>query len=450
MFTTPPIASKICGKCNQLVKGKAFLLCKDCKLYFHLECKGYEKRYYLLDAEKRAKWQCDACYRKSYKTSRSSTSMGPLLQTPPSPPLPLPISSKNSVEFISAINSRNSVDLELAPVCDIADEEHEVIDPYQNVTQRKSYRKGMRSSDEHSIQGESALEMTSALKEYIASQMSAFTNQVLAKIDTLASSLQKFDGRCDKIECRISQIERDIDEKINEKVNDLANTVDRLRGELNDREQELLSNEIEISGVPEANGENPVHIATLVASKLGVTIAERDVVSAVRIGARRESASGTSGPSARPVVAAAAAPPPRPVPNGSSAPRTPPVHLGTATGTTAAAGDEAGPRLLVVRLLRRAQRDDLLRNARVRRGADTAGLGLPGPVRRFYCNERLTRANRLLFRRAREETRRLNWKFAWTRDGAILVRRDNDEPAKRIRTEDDLARVFGVQSVSGQ
>ncbi|KOB69030.1 Uncharacterized protein OBRU01_17705, partial [Operophtera brumata] len=55
---------------------------------------------------------------------------------------------------------------------------------------------------------------------------------------------------------------------------------------------------------------------------------------------------------------------------------------------------------------------------------------------------RLTRANRLLFRLAREKTRQLEWKFVWTRDGTILVRREHREPAKRIRSENDFEKII--------
>ncbi|KOB63931.1 Cysteinyl-tRNA synthetase [Operophtera brumata] len=45
---------------------------------------------------------------------------------------------------------------------------------------------------------------------------------------------------------------------------------------------------------------------------------------------------------------------------------------------------------------------------------------------------------------AQSETRQLEWKFVWTRDGTILVRREHREPAKRIRSENDFEKVFGA------
>ncbi|KAL4702234.1 hypothetical protein ACJJTC_010834 [Scirpophaga incertulas] len=106
------------------------------------------------------------------------------------------------------------------------------------------------------------------------------------------------------------------------------------------------------------------------------------------------------------------------------------------------------PRPIVVRLVRRAKRDELLKAARVRRGATTEGIGLQGSPRRFYLNERLTKINRFLFRQARQAKERLNWRYVWTRDGKIFARQHSmpDSPLYRLHTNDDLVRVFGQEA----
>lgn len=386
------------------------LICANCKLYFHIECVGYEKRYFLLDNNRKSQWKCSPC-QKSTITNEKCT---PIRSGAGSRPPPKQVEVKEKT--LPMADSGDSPPMAFkSPVS-------EVIDPFQNVTVRghsQKLRGDNRSLDENSPPGDTALEITTALKEYIAEQMSNFTQQLLTKIDTLATSIQTFNSRFNHIEERITTIEKRLDEKVNDNIHELAVTVDRLKCELNDREQEILLNDIEISGIPEANGENPVHIATLIGNKLGVTIDERDVVGAERVGARRSFAAVAGGAGG----------------NVDGADET---------------GGRAGPRPLVVRLLRRSQRDELLRAARVRRAVDTAGLNLPSPPRRFYVNERLTRANRLLFRRVREMKQQLEWKFAWTRDGTVLVRRDVGESVKRIRSEADFLKVFGSKAVSAE
>lgn len=102
-----------------------------------------------------------------------------------------------------------------------------------------------------------------------------------------------------------------------------------------------------------------------------------------------------------------------------------------------------------MRLARRVLRDQLLKEARVRRGVTTEGVGLPGSPRRFYVNERLTRVNRMLFRKARECKENCGWRYAWTRDGKIYVRQRSgvSEPKHRIYNENDLMRVFGATAI---
>ncbi|KOB68154.1 Zinc finger DNA binding protein [Operophtera brumata] len=61
------------------------------------------------------------------------------------------------------------------------------------------------------------------------------------------------------------------------------------------------------------------------------------------------------------------------------------------------------PRRVVFRFTRRTTRDALLQKARERRGLTSAELGLEGAPLHVFFNERLTRLNRLLSAKARED-----------------------------------------------
>lgn len=182
----------------------------------------------------------------------------------------------------------------------------------------------------------------------------------------------------------------------------LKETMAELRQELNDREQAGLSNDLEIAGIPEYQNESLVHLVSVVASKLGVHLDMKDVVNVQRVG-RKPDLKGE----------------------------------GRATGVP--------PRRIVVRLARCPLRDDLLRAARVRRHIKTDDFNLPDhEPRRVYINERLTKHYRVLFARAREAGNSCGWKFIWTRNGCIYAKRTelSNAPVHRLRTEDDLQRVF--------
>jgi hypothetical protein len=215
----------------------------------------------------------------------------------------------------------------------------------------------------------------------------------------MRAHLSDFNARMDRLEGRVDAIEKQV-------VNGAASAATRvleeavatLQMELNDRDQELLSNDVQVTNVPEEPGESAAGLATRICAKLGVELDVRDVVSAHRVGRTREA---------------------------------------------------GRPRPFVLRLARRAIKDELLRGARTRRGATTEGLGLAGAPQRFYVNERLTSANRQLFQRAREAARTAAWRFVWTRDGRILARKSEGQPTHRVRRLSDLQIFLPAEAQTG-
>lgn len=175
----------------------------------------------------------------------------------------------------------------------------------------------------------------------------------------------------------------------------LAEAIGDLQCQLNERDQELLSNDVEITNVPEYESESVGHLVMATATKLGMTLEERDIVSAVRVGPKRG------------------------LINGQPKPR---------------------PRPIVVRLTRRSLQEQLLKNGRVRREATTAELGLhPHEPQRFYVNERLTKVNRALFAKARDAGREARWRYIlWTRDGKVYARREQSSRRILLRTDADV------------
>ncbi|XP_063618750.1 uncharacterized protein LOC134791631 [Cydia splendana] len=251
-------------------------------------------------------------------------------------------------------------------------------------------------------------------------------------MESISSRLTSFDERITSLETRFSD---NIDTNQN---NELVIEVEKLKCQINERDQELLINDLEITGIPETTNENKLHLITLIGQKVGVAVSEHDVMSVTRVGVRRAVPaqtiqSGANSPDessslceATPHVRGAQVP-------GAAAP---PPESGSTSSVTMTS------RPLVVRFVRRDQRDQLLRAARVRRVIDTTGLGFTGKPSRVYINERLTAANRQLFYKTRMEARRLQWRAPWTTRGNIFVRRDAEHSAIKIRSEADIGRVF--------
>lgn len=242
-----------------------------------------------------------------------------------------------------------------------------------------------------SFDGEDMARALVELKRFIGAEFFTIRQELKEfrdEFQEMRAHLSDFNQRMDRLEGRVEAIEKQvIDGAASAATRVLEEAVATLQMELNDRDQELLSNDVQVTNVPEEPGESAAGLATRICAKLGVELDVRDVVLVHRAGRAREA---------------------------------------------------GRPRPLVLRLARRSVKDELLRGARTRRGATTEGLGVAGAPQRFYVNERLTGANRRLFQQAREAARTAAWRFVWTRDGRILARRSEGQPTHRVRRLADL------------
>ncbi|XP_022822430.1 uncharacterized protein LOC111353550 [Spodoptera litura] len=228
--------------------------------------------------------------------------------------------------------------------------------------------------------------------------------QLRTEMAQLKESVRTSDERMESLEARVGSLEQRLEQQVLPEKGSLENTIDELRCQLNDRDQELLVNDIEISGIPESRDESTLHLIKILGTKLGVNIDEKDVVHVERVGS---------------------------------------THRNRITNTISADPSAQRPRCISVRFARRSTRDSLLRAARVRRGLSTHDLDVNGQAHRIYINERLTRTNRQLFYLARQAGTRRNWRYVWTRDGRILARKEDGLKAERVRCEADISRIFG-------
>ncbi|CAH2228996.1 jg9016 [Pararge aegeria aegeria] len=277
----------------------------------------------------------------------------------------------------------------MADVLDDSAHIEEEQEEFTRVTQRtKKPRSKIQSTFEHSDLQDSftTQDLNKLFTELRAmrTEMSNFTKAVMELKTTMAVHIE----RIDSFDLRLQKIEDKVNEPNRPNQGDLEATICRLELELRDRDQDALINDIEISGIPEVKNEGTFHIIKSVATKLGIDLDERDIVSAERVGAVRAHV------------------------EGQAVPR---------------------PRNIAVRLVRRAKRDEILREARVRRGCTTSNMDIPGEAKRFYVNEHLTKFNSQLFYKAREFAKNKNWRYVWTRNGTMYARYEHGSE-RRIRT----------------
>ena len=58
-----------------------------------------------------------------------------------------------------------------------------------------------------------------------------------------------------------------------------------------------------------------------------------------------------------------------------------------------------------------------------------------------YANDQLTISNKKLFWLAMNKKKSINWKFAWVREGKIMVKKDESSPIIYIRKEEDIGKI---------
>ncbi|XP_063833941.1 uncharacterized protein LOC135083104 [Ostrinia nubilalis] len=156
------------------------------------------------------------------------------------------------------------------------------------------------------------------------------------------------------------------------------------------QEQNAICDELEVAGIPEENNEDLLKTIIITSNKLGVDLKETDVSYVTRAGPRPSKAS---------------------------------------QGTK--------PRPILVKLVRRIKRDEIIKASKLQKKLTTEGVS-PGPHKAIYINERLTFKNRMLFRDARLRSRTQNFRFCWVRHGSIYVRENENKPAIRIQCHEDL------------
>lgn len=211
----------------------------------------------------------------------------------------------------------------------------------------------------------------------------------------------RLDDLCDKISSYDSRL--GMLEKLESENTVLKATVADLQYQLRSQAQASLSNEVEILGIDEFPAENPYHVVLTTAVKLGVELSEADLVHVSRVGPKRLRENSDTGCDA---------------PNKTTLQRP-----------------------IAVAFVRRVKRDEFLKQAKVRRSLKSGDIVHQGSSKKVYINERLTSANRRLFRSARIVAKERGYKYCWVRNGNILIRKQDartGSPAILIRSDDEL------------
>lgn len=225
---------------------------------------------------------------------------------------------------------------------------------------------------------------------YLRNEMSDLKTQIADMFARFESHMETVTSRVSTVETRLTTIEVNLQE-----FSTLKATVAILQEQVEYQAQMFLQNEVEISGLEETANENPYHIALVTAAKIGIKIADTDIDCVSCTGPRSN-------------------------------------NENTNKNTNY-------PRPLVIRFMRKQTRDNFINSAKLRRNIDNKDIIENGQERKIYIIERLTKGNRLLFREARRKANEADYKYCWTKNGSIYIRKRTGDPGIRIRSYDDLS-----------
>ncbi|XP_059049920.1 uncharacterized protein LOC131844942 [Achroia grisella] len=148
-------------------------------------------------------------------------------------------------------------------------------------------------------------------------------------------------------------------------IHSLKLTVSNLEQHLALRKQDNVKNEVEIVGTEETENKNIHHLVLTTAQKIGLKLEDIDIDDVIRVGTKKAKNATDVSKFSRPIV---------------------------------------------VKLLRKSKRDELIRAGKSRKNLTSENITNGNPTK-IYFNERLTKHNRQLFREARLRTRENGFRY---------------------------------------
>ncbi|KAI5652174.1 hypothetical protein NE865_00512 [Phthorimaea operculella] len=210
------------------------------------------------------------------------------------------------------------------------------------------------------------------------------TSQTVVQLNQRLGAMEEQFASFSSVKSELTQVQADLLEA--------KTTIANLENDNKVRDQLSRMNNIELSGVPVASGQNLHTIFRDICAKVGFELRDSDIDTIHRV--RRF-----------------------PAAEANTKPRTPAI---------------------IIRFTQRRRKDQLLAAVRVRRDLTTQDVGLPGPPAPLYLNEHLTPANKQLLKLARDAKKEFNYQHLWVRDCKIMMRKSDTSKFIHISQESDI------------
>lgn len=231
--------------------------------------------------------------------------------------------------------------------------------------------------NKNNLQTDIALELRNLLQENIKLRHS---------IEQMNTKFNDHSTRIDRILEQLTEVEAE---------NKLLRDENKdLKFKLDDQEQYSRRNCLEIHGLPEIDGENPVAEVIKIGRAVGMDIKPEMIDNCHRLGRKTRTSPATRG--------------------------------------------------IIVKFMRNFDKMNFLKCRKIKRNLTTNDLGLQITVSRsIFINENLTQHRRALLSAARKLRTSCDLKYVWTRNGNIYVRENETTEIVNVKCDDDLRYIEG-------
>lgn len=233
-----------------------------------------------------------------------------------------------------------------------------------------------------------------AIAKTVCNQLTAITNQCLGLQETITFISAQYEDLRQLLNTTTLELKnvKDENKTLRDNLCSLDARVKILEDENVKQQQWVRLQNVEIIGVPENKDEDTVAIVKKISEKIGVRIEPSDVEFAHRVQPRR----AVSAVRARPII---------------------------------------------VRLRQRALKDQFIAAARKHRYLSNHDVGIGGESNKIFINEHLTKDNKMLLTNCKQKAKELNYKFIWTKNCRIFIRKNESSPPIPILSIQDLAKI---------
>ncbi|KAL0880580.1 hypothetical protein ABMA27_001811 [Loxostege sticticalis] len=371
-----------CVGCSGTLHGKEFMCCHDCKQKYDLQCASISpKRFKSFNQDKKRNWKCPECTCKQPKTDNRNTPVRSIPQ----------LEKDVSIEELEEKSAPS-------PGC-------------SNITIRKKSESIMLDTNYITMDGLRLL-WTSEFKDEIKAMIDLSTRGVLQQLKAIDSRCSAFQESMTFVSKQYEDLKKEMsdlkklfgntttelkcikaeNENLKKDLTACAARVKFLEEEYSKQQQWVRLQNLEIIGIPEQKDEIPTDIVRKLSEHLGATVEPSDIEFAHRVQPRR----AISATKARPIV---------------------------------------------VRLRRRNVKDSLLAAARKYRGLTARDLGIGGEAHKIFINEHLTKDNKMLLSSCKQKSKEIGYKYVWTKNCRIFVRKSDTSPPIPIVSMADLVKI---------